>query len=49
MKCPYCKASNTRVVDSRPGKIELEVRAAGSANPALRGSPPMNGWSKCRS
>ena len=26
MKCPYCKTSNTRVVDSRPGKIELEVR-----------------------
>ena len=26
MKCPYCKTPNTRVVDSRPGKIELEVR-----------------------
>ena len=26
MKCPYCKHPNTRVVDSRPGKIELEVR-----------------------
>jgi transcriptional repressor NrdR len=26
MKCPFCKASNTRVVDSRPGKIEMEVR-----------------------
>jgi transcriptional repressor NrdR len=26
MKCPYCKTSNTRVVDSRPGKIEMEVR-----------------------
>ena len=26
MKCPFCKASSTRVVDSRPGKIELEVR-----------------------
>ena len=26
MKCPYCGILNTRVVDSRPGKIELEVR-----------------------
>ncbi len=26
MKCPYCTNLNTRVVDSRPGKIELEVR-----------------------
>jgi len=26
MKCPYCGNPNTRVVDSRPGKIELEVR-----------------------
>ncbi|THB74378.1 MAG: transcriptional repressor NrdR [Desulfobacteraceae bacterium] len=26
MKCPYCGVLNTRVVDSRPGKIELEVR-----------------------
>ncbi len=26
MKCPYCGIPNTRVVDSRPGKIELEVR-----------------------
>ncbi|WP_462268911.1 transcriptional regulator NrdR [Desulfobacter sp.] len=26
MKCPYCGNSNTRVVDSRPGKIEFEVR-----------------------
>ncbi|NWH05135.1 transcriptional regulator NrdR [Desulfobacter latus] len=26
MKCPYCDNPNTRVVDSRPGKIELEVR-----------------------
>ena len=26
MKCPYCANLNTRVVDSRPGKIEFEVR-----------------------
>ncbi len=26
MKCPYCANPNTRVVDSRPGKIEFEVR-----------------------
>lgn len=26
MKCPYCGILNTRVVDSRPGKIEREVR-----------------------
>ena len=26
MKCPYCGNQNTRVVDSRPGKIEFEVR-----------------------
>ncbi len=26
MKCPYCGKQNTRVVDSRPGKIEFEVR-----------------------
>lgn len=26
MKCPYCGNLNTRVVDSRPGKIEFEVR-----------------------
>ena len=26
MKCPYCGDPNTRVVDSRPGKIEFEVR-----------------------
>jgi len=26
MKCPYCSNLNTRVVDSRPGKIEHEVR-----------------------
>ena len=26
MKCPYCTNLNTRVVDSRPGKIEFEVR-----------------------
>ena len=26
MKCPYCGKLNTRVVDSRPGKIDLEVR-----------------------
>ncbi len=26
MKCPYCGKLNTRVVDSRPGKIEFEVR-----------------------
>ncbi len=26
MKCPYCGELNTRVVDSRPGKIEFEVR-----------------------
>jgi transcriptional repressor NrdR len=26
MKCPYCTNLNTRVVDSRPGKIEYEVR-----------------------
>ena len=26
MKCPYCGRLNTRVVDSRPGKIEFEVR-----------------------
>lgn len=26
MKCPFCGNLNTRVVDSRPGKIEFEVR-----------------------
>ncbi|WP_022667967.1 transcriptional regulator NrdR [Desulfospira joergensenii] len=26
MKCPYCGNMNTRVIDSRPGKIEFEVR-----------------------
>jgi len=26
MKCPYCINLNTRVVDSRPGKVEFEVR-----------------------
>ncbi len=26
MQCPYCGFINTRVVDSRPGKIDLEVR-----------------------
>lgn len=26
MKCPYCGNPNTRVVDSRPGKIEFEIR-----------------------
>ncbi|MCP3942260.1 MAG: transcriptional repressor NrdR [Desulfobacteraceae bacterium] len=26
MNCPYCTNLNTRVVDSRPGKIEFEVR-----------------------
>lgn len=26
MKCPFCGNLNTRVVDSRPGKIDLEVR-----------------------
>lgn len=26
MKCPFCGIPNTRVVDSRPGKIEFEVR-----------------------
>ncbi len=26
MKCPYCGKMNTRVIDSRPGKIEFEVR-----------------------
>ncbi len=26
MKCPFCGKLNTRVVDSRPGKIDLEVR-----------------------
>lgn len=26
MKCPFCGKLNTRVVDSRPGKIEFEVR-----------------------
>ncbi|RLB89601.1 MAG: transcriptional regulator NrdR [Deltaproteobacteria bacterium] len=26
MKCPYCTNLNTRVVDSRPGKVEYEVR-----------------------
>lgn len=26
MKCPFCGNPNTRVVDSRPGKIEFEVR-----------------------
>lgn len=26
MKCPFCANLNTRVVDSRPGKVEFEVR-----------------------
>lgn len=26
MKCPFCGKLNTRVVDSRPGKIEFDVR-----------------------
>ncbi len=26
MKCPFCQSPNTRVVDSRAGKIEFEVR-----------------------
>ncbi len=26
MKCPFCQSPNTRVVDSRSGKIEFEVR-----------------------
>ena len=26
MKCPVCGKPNTRVIDSRPGKIEFEVR-----------------------
>ena len=26
MKCPFCGNLNTRVVDSRPGKMEFEVR-----------------------
>ncbi|MFH2061112.1 MAG: transcriptional regulator NrdR [Pseudomonadota bacterium] len=26
MKCPFCANLNTRVVDSRPGKLEFEVR-----------------------
>lgn len=26
MKCPFCEEPNTRVIDSRPGKIEFEVR-----------------------
>ncbi len=26
MKCPFCGNLNTRVLDSRPGKVEFEVR-----------------------
>lgn len=26
MKCPYCSRMNTRVMDSRPGKNEFEIR-----------------------
>jgi transcriptional repressor NrdR len=26
MECPFCGKPNTRVIDSRPGKIEFEVR-----------------------
>ncbi len=26
MRCPFCGKQNTKVVDSRPGKIEFEVR-----------------------
>ncbi|WP_457552992.1 transcriptional regulator NrdR [Desulfobacula sp.] len=26
MKCPFCGKQNTRVIDSRPGRIEFEVR-----------------------
>jgi len=26
MKCPFCEKTNTRVIDSRPGKIDFEVR-----------------------
>lgn len=26
MNCPFCGKPNTRVIDSRPGKIEFEVR-----------------------
>ncbi len=26
MKCPYCGNPNTRVIDSRPGKLEFEIR-----------------------
>jgi len=26
MKCPFCDKPNTRVIDSRPGKIDFEVR-----------------------
>ncbi|MBU1196773.1 MAG: transcriptional regulator NrdR [Proteobacteria bacterium] len=26
MRCPFCGKQNTRVVDSRPGKIDFEVR-----------------------
>ncbi len=26
MKCPFCEKPNTRVIDSRPGKIDFEVR-----------------------
>ncbi|MBU8847952.1 MAG: transcriptional regulator NrdR [Desulfobacterales bacterium] len=26
MKCPFCGNPNTRVIDSRPGKVDFEVR-----------------------
>ena len=49
MKCPYCGAQDTKVIDSRPADDNSAIRRAETVR-AVRGNglPPMKSWKRCR-
>ena len=48
MKCPYCGAQDTKVIDSRPADDNSAIGGGDSASSAGNGLPPMKSWKRCR-
>ena len=49
VRCPYCRANDDKVVDSRSAEESASAFGAGaSASPAGGGSPPTSGSKRCR-
>ena len=47
MRCPYCGADESKVIDSRPTEDGEKIRRRASAFPAKNALPPMRSWKLC--